>query len=56
MSMKLYVGNLAFTTSSQDLQELIAQAGTVELGMGHGVPNLFFVAHVDRLALNDFGQ
>ena len=30
MSMKLYVGNLAFTTSSQDLQELFAQAGTVE--------------------------
>jgi RNA recognition motif-containing protein len=30
MSMKLYVGNLAFSTSSQDLQELFAQAGTVE--------------------------
>src|SRR5438128_2408740 len=30
MSMKLYVGNLAFTTSSQDLQELFAAAGTVE--------------------------
>ena len=30
MSMKLYVGNLPFTTSSQDLQELFAQAGTVE--------------------------
>jgi RNA recognition motif-containing protein len=30
MSMKLYVGNLAFQTSSQDLQELFAQAGTVE--------------------------
>jgi cold-inducible RNA-binding protein len=29
MTMKLYVGNLAFTTSSQDLQELFAQAGTV---------------------------
>jgi len=28
--MKLYVGNLAFATSSQDLQELFAQAGTVE--------------------------
>jgi len=28
--MKLYVGNLAFSTSSQDLQELFAQAGTVE--------------------------
>jgi cold-inducible RNA-binding protein len=27
--MKLYVGNLAFSTSSQDLQELFAQAGTV---------------------------
>src|SRR3989442_968400 len=30
MSMKLYVGNLAFATSSQELQELFAQAGTVE--------------------------
>ena len=30
MSMKLYVGNLAFSTSSQDLQELFAAAGTVE--------------------------
>ena len=30
MSMKLYVGNLAFATSSQDLQELFAGAGTVE--------------------------
>jgi len=30
MSLKLYVGNLAFSTSSQDLQELFAQAGTVE--------------------------
>lgn len=30
MSMKLYVGNLAFQTSSNDLQELFAQAGTVE--------------------------
>jgi cold-inducible RNA-binding protein len=30
MSTKLYVGNLAFGTSSQDLQELFAQAGTVE--------------------------
>jgi len=30
MSMKLYVGNLAFSTSSQDLQQLFAQAGTVE--------------------------
>jgi RNA recognition motif-containing protein len=28
--MKLYVGNLAFQTSSQDLQQLFAQAGTVE--------------------------
>jgi RNA recognition motif-containing protein len=28
--MKLYVGNLAFQTSSSDLQELFAQAGTVE--------------------------
>ena len=30
MSMKLYVGNLAFSTSSQDLQELFAAAGTVQ--------------------------
>ena len=30
MSMKLYVGNLAFQTSSEDLRELFAQAGTVE--------------------------
>src|SRR5688572_8557960 len=30
MSMKLYVGNLAFATSSQELQELFSQAGTVE--------------------------
>jgi len=30
MSMKLYVGNLAFQTSSSELQELFAQAGTVE--------------------------
>jgi RNA recognition motif-containing protein len=30
MSMKLYVGNLSFSTSSQDLQELFGGAGTVE--------------------------
>jgi cold-inducible RNA-binding protein len=30
MSMKLYVGNLAFETTSTDLQTLFAQAGTVE--------------------------
>lgn len=30
MSMKLYVGNLAFETSSESLQQLFAQAGTVE--------------------------
>jgi cold-inducible RNA-binding protein len=30
MSKKLYVGNLAFQTTSQDLQTLFAQAGTVE--------------------------
>ena len=29
MSMKLYVGNLAYQTSSDDLQELFAKAGTV---------------------------
>jgi RNA recognition motif-containing protein len=28
--MKLYVGNLAFQTSSDDLQQLFTQAGTVE--------------------------
>jgi RNA recognition motif-containing protein len=30
MSTKLYVGNLAFQTTSQQLQEMFAQAGTVE--------------------------
>ena len=30
MSMKLYVGNLAFETTSTDLQTLFAEAGTVE--------------------------
>ena len=30
MATKLYVGNLAFQTSSAELQELFAQAGTVE--------------------------
>lgn len=30
MSMKLYVGNLAFQTSNEDLQQLFSQAGTVE--------------------------
>src|SRR2546423_15357848 len=30
MSTKLYVGNLSFQTTSQELQELFAQAGTVE--------------------------
>ena len=30
MSMKLYIGNLAFQTTSEDLQQLFAQAGTVE--------------------------
>ena len=30
MSMKLYVGNLSFNTSNQDLSELFAQIGTVE--------------------------
>ena len=29
MSTKLYVGNLAFQTTSEDLQELFSQAGTV---------------------------
>ena len=30
MATKLYVGNLSFQTTSQDLQDLFAQAGTVE--------------------------
>ncbi len=30
MSTKLYVGNLAFQTTSQQLEELFAQAGTVQ--------------------------
>lgn len=30
MSMKLYVGNLAFQTTDEDLQNLFSQAGTVE--------------------------
>jgi cold-inducible RNA-binding protein len=30
MSMKLYVGNLAFQTSDEDLLELFSQAGVVE--------------------------
>lgn len=30
MTMKLYVGNLSFDTSSNELQTLFAQAGTVE--------------------------
>ncbi len=30
MSTKLYVGNLAFGTTSEKLQELFAQAGTVQ--------------------------
>jgi RNA recognition motif-containing protein len=30
MSMKLYVGNLSFDTTSADLQTLFAEAGTVE--------------------------
>ena len=30
MSFKLYVGNLSFSTTSDELQQLFAQAGTVE--------------------------
>jgi len=30
MSKKLYVGNLAFQTTAQDLQQLFGQAGSVE--------------------------
>ncbi|HEV7681090.1 MAG TPA: RNA-binding protein [Pyrinomonadaceae bacterium] len=30
MAIKLYVGNLSFQTTSEDLQQLFSQAGTVE--------------------------
>src|ERR687884_905142 len=30
MAMKLYVGNLSFNTSSEDLRDLFSQAGNVE--------------------------
>lgn len=30
MSMKLYVGNLSFNTSTQDLEQLFGEIGTVE--------------------------
>jgi RNA recognition motif-containing protein len=30
MSMKLYVGNLSFNTSSQDLETMFAEVGTVQ--------------------------
>ena len=30
MSMKLYVGNLSFETTSNDLQTMFAESGTVE--------------------------
>jgi cold-inducible RNA-binding protein len=30
MSMKLYVGNLSFQTTNEDLQQLFEQAGTVD--------------------------
>lgn len=30
MSAKLYVGNLSFNTSTQDLEEMFAEVGTVE--------------------------
>jgi RNA recognition motif-containing protein len=30
MSTKLYVGNLGFQTTSQELQQLVAQVGTVQ--------------------------
>lgn len=31
MSMKLYVGNLSFQTTSQDLEQIFGEFGTVEL-------------------------
>lgn len=30
MSMKLYIGNLSFQTSNEELQQLFSQAGSVE--------------------------
>ena len=30
MTMKLYVGNLAFQTTNQELKELFARSGTIE--------------------------
>jgi cold-inducible RNA-binding protein len=30
MSMKLYVGNLSFSTSAQDLEKIFGEVGTVE--------------------------
>ena len=30
MSIKLYVGNLSFNTTGEDLREYFSQAGTVE--------------------------
>lgn len=30
MSSKIYVGNLSFNTTTQDLEEMFAQSGTVE--------------------------
>ena len=51
MSTKLYVGNLPFAATAQDLQDLFAQAGTVAsvdlifdkfTGRSRGQADLFF--------------
>ena len=38
MSMKLYVGNLAFQTTDEDLLELFSQAGSRRIGPGSDGP------------------
>jgi len=43
MAMKLYVGNLSFQTSSDDLPQLFAQAGTVKsASVGEDAPTKQF--------------
>ena len=46
MSMKLYVGNLSFQTTNEDLQALFEQAGTVE-SVNVIEPRISFRAAVD---------